>query len=161
MEKQLDPVSVFVMVVVEDEEEILVIIVIGMMIGTSIMTEGLHLDTMREVMISMKETIMGPQGIETSVIMITIGILGTGSAIDIMKTETVTNVIGTMRKETSIMTEDHHLDIMKEVMRSMREIGAMTDMSETDTSIQAVQAEDPLPLEPLLLIGEITKTTSP
>ena len=49
MEKQLDPVSVFVMVVVEDEEEILVIIVIGMMIGTSIMTEGLHLDTMREV----------------------------------------------------------------------------------------------------------------
>ena len=49
MEKQLDPVSVFVMVVVEDEEAILVIIVIGMMIETSIMTEGLHLDTMREV----------------------------------------------------------------------------------------------------------------
>ena len=41
----------------------------------------------------------------------------------------------------------------------MREIGAMTDMSETDTSIQAVPAEDPLPLEPLLLIGEITRTS--
>ena len=67
-------------------------------------------------MISMKETTMGPHGIETSVIMITIEILGTGSATDIMKTETVTNVIGTMRKETSIMTEDHHLDIMKEVI---------------------------------------------
>ena len=67
-------------------------------------------------MISTKETIMGPQGIETSVIMITIGILVTGSAIDIMKTETVMNVIGTMRKETSIMTEDHLLDIMKEVI---------------------------------------------
>merc|ERR1719300_607888 len=109
----------------------------------------------------MKETIMVPQGIGTSVTMITIGILATESAIDIMKTETVTNVIGIMRKETSIMTEDHHLDIMKEVMRSMREIGVMTDMSETDTSIQAVPAEDPLPLEPLLLIGEITRTTSP
>merc|ERR1719228_833405 len=112
-------------------------------------------------MISTKETIMGPHGIETSVTMITIGILGTGSAIDIMKTETVTNVIGIMRKETSIMTEDHHLDIMKEVMRSMRAIGAMTDMSETDTSIQAVPAGDLLPLEHPLLTGEITKTTSP
>merc|ERR1719300_2290912 len=109
----------------------------------------------------MKETIMVPQGIETSVTMITIEILVTESAIDIMKTETVTNVIGTMRKETSIMTEDHHLDIMKEVMRSMKEIGVMTDMSETDTSIQVVPAGDLLPLEHHLLTGEITKTTSP
>jgi len=45
-------------------------------------------------------------------------------------------------------------------MRSMREIGVMTDMSETDTSIQAVPAGDHLPLERLLLTGEITRTSA-
>jgi len=110
-----------------------------------------------QVMISMTETIMeAPQG-EMSVIMITIGIHETGSVIDTMRTKTVMNVIGTMRKGTSIMIGDLLQDIMTEVMKSMREIGDMTDMRGTDTHILAVRAEDPLPLELLLLTGEITR----
>merc|ERR1719348_1351565 len=106
--------------------------------GTSIMIGDLLQDIMTETIME------APQG-EMSVIMITIGIHETGSVID------------TMRKGTSIMIGDLLQDIMTEVMKSMREIGDMTDMRGTDTHILAVRAGDPLPLELLLLTGEITR----